>query len=90
MRTAGTAGDEPSLRLRATFRLAGIHAFRAAKSAVSRMYEAGGGSALYARSPLDRHWRDISTVTQHAFANEKGYGEVGRAYLGLDPQSHMI
>jgi alkylation response protein AidB-like acyl-CoA dehydrogenase len=84
------AGDEPSLRLRATFRLAGIHAFRAAKSAVSRMYEAGGGSALYARSPLDRHWRDISTVTQHAFANEKGYGEVGRAYLGLDPQSHMI
>jgi alkylation response protein AidB-like acyl-CoA dehydrogenase len=54
------------------------------------MYEAGGGSALYARSPLDRHWRDISTITQHAFANAKGYGEVGRALMGLDPKSMLI
>ncbi|MBW2501043.1 MAG: acyl-CoA dehydrogenase family protein [Deltaproteobacteria bacterium] len=84
------AGDEPSLAQRATFRLAGIHAFRACKDAVGRMYEAGGGSALYARSPLDRHWRDIATITQHAFANEKGYGEVGRAFMGLDPRSLMI
>lgn len=84
------AGDAPSLAQRATYRLAGIHAFRAAKSAVSHLYEAAGGTALYRKSPLDRIWRDISTITQHAFANEKGYGEVGRAMLGLDPQSLMI
>jgi len=84
------AGDAPSLAQRAAFRLAGIHAFRASKDAVDRMYEAAGGTALYRRSPLDRLWRDVSTITQHAFANEKGYGEVGRAMLGLDPQSLMI
>ena len=84
------AGREPTLAERATYRLAGIHAFRAAKSAAGRMYEAGGGSALYASSPLDRIWRDVSTITQHAFANERGYGEVGRAFLGLDPSSMMI
>ena len=75
---------------RAAFRLAGIHAFRASKVAVAGMYEAAGGTALYRKSPLDRLWRDISTISQHAFANEKGYGEVGRAMLGLDPQSLML
>lgn len=84
------AGRPPSLAERAAFRLAGIHAFRAAKGAVAGMYEAAGGTALYRRSPLDRLWRDISTISQHAFANEKGYAEVGRAMLGLDPQALMI
>ena len=85
-----SSGREPTLAERAAFRLAGIHAFRSAKTAVSSMYEAAGGTALYRRSPLDRLWRDISTISQHAFANEKGYAEVGRAMLGLDPQSLMI
>ena len=84
------AGDPPTLAERAAFRLAGIHAFRASKSTVSAMYEAAGGTALYRKSPLDRLWRDISTISQHAFANEKGYAEVGRAMLGLDPLSLMI
>ena len=84
------SGGEPTLAQRASYRLAGIHAFRTAKSAVGRMYEAGGGSALYSRSLLDRQWRDISTITQHAFANPKGYAEVGRAFMGLDPKSMLI
>ena len=85
-----SAGEEASLEQRAAYRLAGINAFRASKSVVSRMYEAGGGSALYSKSPLDRQWRDISTITQHAFANERVYGEGGRAMMGLDPQSMML
>jgi alkylation response protein AidB-like acyl-CoA dehydrogenase len=85
-----SAGAEASLEQRATYRLAGINAFRASKSVVSRMYEAGGGAALYSKSPLDRQWRDISTVTQHAFANERVYAEGGRAMMGLDPQSMML
>lgn len=84
------SGREPSLDERARFRLAGIHSFRASKAVVARMYEAGGGSALYARSPLDRHWRDISTITQHAFAHERGYAEGARALIGLDPESMLI
>ena len=85
-----SAGDEATLEQRAAYRLAGINAFRASKSVVSRMYEAGGGAALYSKSLLDRQWRDISTITQHAFANERVYGEGGRALMGLDPQSMML
>jgi alkylation response protein AidB-like acyl-CoA dehydrogenase len=84
------AGREPALDLRARFRLATIHAYRSSRDAVQLMYEAGGGSALYASSPLDRQWRDITTVTQHALVNARGYGEVGRALLGLDPDSLLL
>lgn len=84
------AGREPSLRQRAVFRLATIHAYRASRDAVGLMYEAGGGAALYATSPLDRQWRDVTTVTQHALVNARGYAEVGRALLGLDPDSFLI
>jgi len=84
------AGREPTLRQRAVFRLATIHAYRAARDAVGLMYEAGGGAALYATSPLDRQWRDVTTVAQHALVNVRGYGEVGRALLGLDPDSFLI
>jgi alkylation response protein AidB-like acyl-CoA dehydrogenase len=84
------AGREPALDLRARFRLATIHAYRSSRDAVQLMYEAGGGSALYASSPLDRQWRDITTVAQHALVNERGYGEVGRALLGLDPDSLLL
>lgn len=88
--TAVAAGGEPSLRQRALFRLATIHAYRASRDAVGLMYEAGGGAALYATSPLDRQWRDVATVAQHALVNARGYGEVGRALLGLDPDSFLI
>jgi len=84
------AGRPPALELRATFRLATIHAYRSARDAVQLMYEAGSGSALYATSPLDRQWRDIATVTQHALVNARGYAEVGRARLGLDPDSMLL
>ena len=84
------AGREPELDLRARFRLATIHAYRSARDAVQLMYEAGSGSALYASSPLDRQWRDIATVTQHALVNARGYAEVGRAFLGLDPDSLLL
>jgi len=85
-----SAGREPRLELRARFRLATIHAYRSSRDAVQLMYEAGSGSALYATSPLDRQWRDIATVTQHALVNARGYAEVGRAFLGLDPDSLLL
>ena len=84
------AGRAPTLEERAHYRVAGVNAFRAGKSVVGSMYEAGGGSALYRKSPLDRHWRDCATISQHAFANENAYGEVGRAFMGLDPKSMLI
>lgn len=83
-------GAAPSLELRARFRLATLTAFRNSRDAVQLMYEMGGGTALYRRSPLDRHFRDISTIAQHALVNARAWSEMGRAFLGLDPGTPLI
>ncbi len=84
------AGKALTLEQRAHFRVAGVHAFRVSKAIVASMYESGGGAALYRSSPLDRYWRDSATLSQHAFANENAFGEVGRAFMGLDPKSALL
>ncbi|HVG60752.1 MAG TPA: acyl-CoA dehydrogenase family protein [Hyalangium sp.] len=79
------AGDPPSQRQRATYRLAVLHAFRASRDAVQIMYDTVGGSAFYTRSPLERHLRDVQTASQHITAQLKTYEPVGRMLLGLEP-----
>jgi alkylation response protein AidB-like acyl-CoA dehydrogenase len=83
-------GRGPSLELRARLRLATLTAYRNSREVVQLMYEMGGGSALYRKSPLDRHFRDISTIAQHALVNARAYAEMGRAFLGLDPATPLI
>ena len=51
---------------------------------VDRCYTAGGGSALYHDSPLQRRLRDIHTLTQHASAQEGAFANAGAAMLGKD------
>jgi len=51
-------------------------------SVVDRCYTAGGGSALYKNSPLQRRLRDIHTLTQHASAQEGAFANSGSALLG--------
>jgi len=79
------AGDLPSQRQQATYRLAVLHAFRASRDAVQIMYDTVGGSAFYMRSPLERHLRDVQTASQHITAQLKTYEPVGRMLLGLEP-----
>ena len=69
------------------FRVANTNAFHAVKQATNLVYEALGTSGVYARSPLDRHYRDIATMTQHVLAQPKTWVAAGRALMGLDPQS---
>jgi alkylation response protein AidB-like acyl-CoA dehydrogenase len=49
---------------------------------VDACYTAGGGSALYASSPLQRRLRDIHTLTQHASVQENVFATAGAARLG--------
>ena len=49
---------------------------------VDGCYRAGGGSALYEASPLQRRLRDIHTVTQHASVQENVFANVGADLLG--------
>jgi alkylation response protein AidB-like acyl-CoA dehydrogenase len=49
---------------------------------VDACYTAGGGSALYDSSPLQRRLRDIHTLTQHASVQESVFATAGAERLG--------
>jgi alkylation response protein AidB-like acyl-CoA dehydrogenase len=53
-----------------------------AASIVDACYTAGGGSALYDSSPLQRCLRDIHTLTQHAAVGEGSITRAGAILLG--------
>jgi indole-3-acetate monooxygenase len=53
-------------------------------------YTAGGGSADYRRSPLQRQMRDIHAVTQHIGTAPPQYETSGRMLLGLRPDVPLI
>ncbi|HTO09874.1 MAG TPA: acyl-CoA dehydrogenase family protein [Myxococcota bacterium] len=54
-----------------------------AGAVVDACYLAGGGSALYESSPLQRRLRDIRTLSQHASIQEGVFSSAGAALLGL-------
>ncbi len=75
---------------RAGLRLAATHATRSAADAVDLMYEAGGGTAIYARSPLQRRFRDVHTATAHMMVSTASLELVGRISLGLKTDTAQL
>jgi hypothetical protein len=51
------------------------------------MWQLAGASAIFASSPLERRFRDIHVVTQHAAVGTTQYDAAGRLVLGLDDAS---
>ena len=84
--SAGRVGDDD----RALLRLAATHAARASVRAVDAMYELGGGAAIYAESPLQRHFRDVHVMTQHIMVGEQTLKPVGRILLGLPTDTTQL
>jgi len=76
--------------LRARVRLAATHATTAAARAVDVAYTAGGGTAVYAESPLQRAFRDIHVVTQHMMVGPATWELAGRVLLGLETDTSML
>jgi len=68
---------------RARVRLAISNAARSAKQAVDLIHAAAGTAAIFAESPLDRHFRDIHTATAHVMVGVLTYEAAGRVALGL-------
>jgi indole-3-acetate monooxygenase len=83
-------GERPSSRQRAVYRLAIAHAMANAIQAVDLMYSAGGATAIYAQSRLDRCLRDVHTAAAHVWVAPDTYELAGRLLLGLDPGSATI
>ena len=70
--------------------LSRTNAFQTGRQVVSLLYDAIGGSAIYAKkSPFDRHLRDMQTACQHICGQPKGLEGVGSLLLGA-PGNHAL
>jgi alkylation response protein AidB-like acyl-CoA dehydrogenase len=85
-----SAGRTPTLEDRAGDLLAGVHAVQAAVEAVDLVYGLAGSSAVYERSPIERHFRDVNTVRHHGFVCESRLEAVGQVLLGVDPEFMLV
>lgn len=83
-------GGEIDVAARAKLRLAATHATRASTDAVDLMAEAGGGTAIYSKSPLARRFRDIHTATAHMMIAPPSWELAGRIKLGLDTDTSQL
>jgi len=88
--SAATADGAISVPQRALLRLAATHATAASAKTVDMMYNTGGGTSVYATSPLQRHFRDIHVVTQHTMIAPPTYELAGRVFLGIDTDTSML
>jgi hypothetical protein len=57
---------------------------------VDTCYELGGGSSIYARSPLQRRFRDMHTATQHMLISPSTWELTGRLLLGLPTDTAQL
>jgi len=84
------AGEKLSLEGRADLLLAATNASQSSARAVELMYSVSGATAIYKRSPLERHFRDMEVLKQHGFASQSRWETVGQVYLGLEPDFPVV
>jgi alkylation response protein AidB-like acyl-CoA dehydrogenase len=57
---------------------------------VDLLYDAAGGTSVYATSPLQRHFRDVHAATQHAMVGPDLRETVGAVLLGEDVPTALL
>ena len=82
---AAGSGAAFTNQLRARARLDAVWAVEEAVAVVEFAYRAGGGSALYDSSPLQRRLRDVHAVTQHFIVRPDVFAGAGQVLAGLEP-----
>jgi len=87
---AALAGSRVTLEHRRDIRLATTHAANACVRVAQAMYELGGGTALYRRSPLQRQLRDAHAITQHVMVARATWETAGRAFLGIQSGTQLL
>jgi len=87
---SATADDGVPLAARRDVRLATTHAVQAAVRAVDLCYDLGGGTSVYRRSPLQRVFRDVHTLTQHVMVAPATLELTGRLLFGLETDVSML
>ena len=79
-----------TLENKADLMLASTWAVRSAARATDLMHRMGGTNGIYARSRLERHFRDAQTVRHHGFVSESRLETVGQVYLGVPPEFAFV
>ena len=82
--TAATSGSPLSLDDRAKIRAAAVWATNRATEIVTSAYRAGGGSSVYASSPLQRRLRDVNALSQHFLVRNDTLTTAGAIFAGQD------
>jgi alkylation response protein AidB-like acyl-CoA dehydrogenase len=84
------AGDEPSRRQRAELAGTYFHAVRGCRDAVETLADSVGTAALFRSCPLERHRRDLTTISQHVTAQPRLLELVGGLWLGGTDLDHPL
>jgi alkylation response protein AidB-like acyl-CoA dehydrogenase len=79
-----------TLEDKADLMLASTWAVRSAARATDLMHRMGGTHGIYARSRLERHFRDAQTVRHHGFVSDSRLETVGQVYLGVPPEFPFV
>ncbi len=79
------AGQASTREEKAKLMLAAVHLMQSSVEAVDYVSNVAGTSGIYARSPLERAFRDIHTVRHHGWVSESRYGTYSQVILGLEP-----
>ncbi len=78
------AGKMLSLQQKTKIQLATSHAVEASAEAVDLVYSVAGSSSFHQGHRFERCFRDVHTLTQHAFSSAVRLESVGQLLLGLD------
>ena len=84
------AGQPHSLEHKADLLLAGAHAASTAATVADTMHRVAGTTGIYARNPLERHFRDAHTVRHHGFLSENRFETAGQVYFGVQPEFVLV
>jgi alkylation response protein AidB-like acyl-CoA dehydrogenase len=87
---AVVAGRPVSVEQRALLRVAATNAVVSSARAVDLVYTAGGASAMYESSPLQRCLRDVHAITQHYAVAPHNHELCGKVLLGAEPDSPTL
>ncbi len=83
-------GGEVTLEARAMLRLAATTAAMNSARAVDLCYNLGGASSIYESNPLQRHFRDVHTMTQHVMVGQPTLEVAGRIMLDVPTDTSMF
>ncbi len=78
------------LTARARIRLGCAHAISAAVEIADYIYKAAGTSAIFPRSPFERRFRDMHTLSQQIQSRDSHFEAVGRVLFNGDPDGLFL